>query len=441
MRGGSGSAPILLLILSMGRLGTIRSSRPHEVEALAPTDTELLERATHRHHKAVPEVPVLGREDEDAVPEDLHRRIINESAPGNIENTHNREQNHDASAQLADVVGYRWKKGSYLGDGDFSQVYEAMSSGGEISHPIVLKVERPNVKERELDKEASVLRRLQGQPGVPKFHQYMDNEGMPNHQRSLAMEKLGIDLEAYRGQCGGQLSEPVVLRLAMQMIDRFRHVHHHKFVHRDVKPENFMLGWSHEEQRPTDTLYLIDFGRAGTYWDNTWKTHVPQLGPNGRHQKFVGTMRYAAAGALSRQQQSRKDDMEALAYVLGHLRTGALPWAGPEDSDSFSGPSKEAEEQKALDKEVQLRLKAEAAGWRYTKDVEVDNVTKHAGEAMFPDVIRDYLNSVRQLRYDEKPAYSEYKNMIAESANRSGIDLNAGFVHKSPATKADALQC
>lgn len=45
------------------------------------------------------------------------------------------------------------------------------------------------------------------------------------------------------------------------MIERLRHVHSRGILHRDVKPNNFVVGLGEREQ----TVYLIDFGLSEKY--------------------------------------------------------------------------------------------------------------------------------------------------------------------------------
>jgi serine/threonine protein kinase len=438
---------MFLLIVALARLSTrSMASRPLEVHALAPNSLGQFVRVDgHQHDGEDLDDQLL---DEDLRVENGEELSEAEIDPDdntgdfedfNLKSVGNESYVPDVSEE-GSVIGYRWNKGRKLGKGSFGEVWEATASGNELRHPVVLKMEKPSAKKHELDREAAVLRRLQGGTGIPKFHQYMDNEGMPLRHRFLAMQKLGINLEKYRTECGGTLGEAIVLRLATQMIDRFKHVHDNKYVYRDTKPENFMLGWDHENQKYTDLVHLIDFGLTGTYYDPTWKSHLPQRGPDGQLTNFVGTQRYASMDGLRRLQQSRRDDMETLAYVWGHLYTGALPWAGMSTKE-FEGSAKEKKAQ-MLKKQVQLRHAAKDNDWRYLTDkARPPNIVKRQGDEIFPPVIKDYLKRVLHLKYDERPDYDVYQHMINRYAQQRGIDLDAGFLQKDTGRDTYSLRC
>lgn len=95
----------------------------------------------------------------------------------------------------------------------------------------------------------------------------------------MAFELLGPNLEDLLNYCGGKFSLKTVLMLAGQLISRFKHIHRKGYIHRDVKPENLLMGLD----RQGNTLYITDIGLA------------EELDPRERkYPGLVGTARYAS---------------------------------------------------------------------------------------------------------------------------------------------------
>jgi len=105
--------------------------------------------------------------------------------------------------------------------------------------------------------------------------------------------------------------------LADQMIKRLEQLHSQGILHRDIKPGNFVIGVGENKHK----VYLIDFGLANFY-RNSDGTHMGI-----RHDApFRGTHRYASINAHFKVEQSRRDDLEGLGYVLLYFMRGGLPW-------------------------------------------------------------------------------------------------------------------
>lgn len=91
-------------------------------------------------------------------------------------------------------------------------------------------------------------------------------------------------------------------------------------LHRDIKPENFMMGVGNYDQY----VHLIDFGLSRKY----------RSGRTGRHIllksncSLTGTARYASVNAHQGIEQTRRDDMESLGFLLMYFIKGKLPWQG-----------------------------------------------------------------------------------------------------------------
>ena len=106
--------------------------------------------------------------------------------------------------------------------------------------------------------------------------------------------------------------------LGIQMLTRIEYIHEKGFIHRDIKPENFVIGLNEK----SNIVHIIDFGLSKRYKDKNTGQHIPYR--ENRH--LVGTVRYASINAHLGVEQSRRDDIESIGYVLVYFFLGRLPW-------------------------------------------------------------------------------------------------------------------
>ncbi len=136
----------------------------------------------------------------------------------------------------------------------------------------------------------------------------------------LVMDLLGHSIEELFTTCQRQFTLKTVLMLADQLIARISFVHNRSFIHRDIKPDNFMIGRGDNK----NMVYIIDFGLAKKYRDPVSHVHIPY----NELRTLTGTARYASVNAHLGIEQSRRDDLESLGFLLVYLAKGQLPWQG-----------------------------------------------------------------------------------------------------------------
>lgn len=132
--------------------------------------------------------------------------------------------------------------------------------------------------------------------GIPQTY-FCCTEGDMN---ILVMELLGPSLEDVFNLCGRKMNLKSTLMIAIQMLERIEFVHRKEFLHRDVKPDNFLMGVGANAQR----LYLIDFGLAKKYKQKDG-AHIPYRD----NKNLTGTARYASLNTHLGIEQGRRDDL------------------------------------------------------------------------------------------------------------------------------------
>jgi len=106
--------------------------------------------------------------------------------------------------------------------------------------------------------------------------------------------------------------------LFMQLLDTLKRLHGFWFIHRDIKPDNFLMGLSAK----TNQLYMIDFGLSKRYRKRKTGAHISfETG-----KSLTGTVRYLSVNAHRGYELSRRDDLEAIGHMILYFFKGWLPW-------------------------------------------------------------------------------------------------------------------
>jgi len=163
-----------------------------------------------------------------------------------------------------------------LGSGSFGQVYQAYDL--QTAEEVALKLEYQRINPSHLENEVEVYDALAGGPGIPRVFWH----GHECEFRVMAFELLGPNLEDLFNYCGRKFSLKTVLMLADQLLHRFQYIHSKGFIHRDVKPDNLLMG----DGKQGNKVFVTDIGLAKEIEDRDWHSYP-----------IVGTVRYASINA------------------------------------------------------------------------------------------------------------------------------------------------
>jgi len=201
-----------------------------------------------------------------------------------------------------------------LGRGAFGEVYSAVNL--YTKQQVAAKLQPITSRKKKLTYEHNIYCSLEPQSGIPKFHWF----GTENGFYVLIIDLLGPSLSDLFHYCDDIFSLKTVLMIADQLLGLLEYLHSQNFIHRDIKPGNFCVGVNEDEKN----IYIIDFGLAKRYRDEDSNEHIPYS----KKKRFVGTARYESLRAHQGIEQSRRDDLESLGFILVHFLKGKLPWQG-----------------------------------------------------------------------------------------------------------------
>lgn len=165
--------------------------------------------------------------------------------------------------------------------------------------------------------------------------------------------------------------------IGLQIINRIESLHRVGYIHRDIKPDNFLIGTHSKKSR----VYMIDLGLSKKFLDSK-KNHL-----NIRYDtNFTGSFRYSSIRNHKGIEQSRRDDLESIGYMLIFFLKKKLPWQG---------------------------LKGSTKSKRSTNIFNVKNATSL--EKLCEDIPREfllYMKYCRILGFKQEPDYNFLRDLL-----------------------------
>lgn len=273
-----------------------------------------------------------------------------------------------------------------LGKGGFAFVFAGWDN--LTKEHVAIKVENKERKNasRSIKKEYRLLVKLcnAGCPvsQVPKAIWC----GRCEDRRVMVMARMGESLSDFYKLCGKKFSVQTTLALTKELITILESLHDAGVLHRDIKLQNFLTGY-----KSPSTVFACDFGLSDFYVDPTTNQHIPLTKGHSRY----GTVRYASLNNHRGVEQSRRDDLESLGFVVIYAARGSVPWQTIRNEDRRKKWSQVYEMKR-----------------RITLEELCDGL---------PDCFKKFMTYVRELAFDARPDYQLLRDMFDEAYDNSNF--------------------
>lgn len=284
------------------------------------------------------------------------------------------------------ILGDNYKLIEKIGSGSFGEVYLSKDNDG---NKYAVKIEEKTSKNR-LKSEYNIYKKVLNNKdiiGIPKVYNYIETL----KYNILVMELLGKSLEDIFNKNNRKFNLSTIFKLGIDMINIIERFHSKGFIHRDIKPNNFLFNYS----EPYTTLYLMDFGLSKQYIQENKHIGIKF------DRSLIGTARYASLNIHWGIEPSRRDDLESIGYMLIYLNNGKLPWQG------LKADNNNTQIKKIGDKKLVISTKNLCNG--------------------SPKCFENYIEYCKKLNFEEKPDYNYLKVLFEEEAKIQNIIVKYDF--------------
>ena len=269
-----------------------------------------------------------------------------------------------------------------IGSGSFGEVYKARR---KTTDTLVAMKTEDRKKVSRIEHEYKIYKKLKKNNVVKIIPDIYDFIQTPTYN-IMCMELLGPCLEDLFSKNGRKFSLATVLKLGENLVKILHEIHSSNFIHRDIKPNNFLIGL----EGNISSVYVMDFGLSKRYIDN-----------RGDHMKFrngrslIGTARYASLNMHMGIEPSRRDDLESVGYMLIYFANGSLPWQG-------------------------LKKKKDHSQIEVIGEVKLGTSLKHLCGNL-PECFSEYIIYCRNLKFDELPDYDYLSHLFSQTYKSGGF--------------------
>lgn len=256
---------------------------------------------------------------------------------------------------MASLIGKKYILLDLIGSGSFGSIYQGENV--RTQEKVAIKVEPIKNETKLLKNEATFYQYLSNKQGIPEVKWY----GKDNLNYYMVLNLLGESLEAIKEQ-KGIFSLKTTLQIGINVLDLLRTIHEAGLIHRDIKPDNFLLSLSDTNKK----INIIDFGLCKSYLNNEKHIEMKQT------SSLIGTPTYASINAHNFMELSRRDDLESLGYMLIYFYLGELEWQ-----------------------------KIDSTNHELIKTMKTNVIYN----TKIPPILIEYIKFVRTIDFEEKPYY------------------------------------
>ena len=286
------------------------------------------------------------------------------------------------------VVNSRYKLVKKIGAGSFGSVYKAIDI--EKEKYVAVKVESKKSEKKRLAHEINIYNNFISSNFIPKIIWY----GSENNYNFLVMEYMGLSLEKLFENHNKKFSLKTIIMLSIDLIKILQYIHKNNIIHRDLKPDNIVIGSNNNNFN----IYLLDFGLSKNFCNKDNGHHIELV----KNKSLVGSMRYASIRNHKGYEQSRRDELESLSYILLYfLKGGKLPWNGLPISN------KEEKSKQICQVKSNIDLEELCEG--------------------VPEEYRILISYSRKLKFDTEPNYNYLINLFQKLLINSGYKYDKKY--------------
>ncbi|EAX83357.1 CK1 family protein kinase [Trichomonas vaginalis G3] len=268
---------------------------------------------------------------------------------------------------VPEMVGF-YKILEPIGHGGFGQVYLVKST--EDDQYYAMKIEKLDSKIKSLEFEVTVIKRLHNSDRFPRIL----SSGKEGDLNYFVMELFGPSLHTIaEWMPSGYINRLYIYRLADEMLSCIEHLHKNGYIHRDIKPHNFVL-----RLNGTFPLALLDFGISKQYIDRDGN-HLPA-----RDSVHIAwSPYYASLNSHKHKELSRRDDLISWLFSVMALTEFKLPWQTDDHVDDIE---------------------------RFKQKYELAMVVNPLGQPF-----KDIATYIQSLDYSDTPDYAKIHKLILDN--------------------------